>query len=119
MTLSNAIERYRIEQRLREYLITDVSKFPMSTHYAIMTFSTRSIHHEGDERSRTHPGHGYPEYTETIHETKYHAFPDKETWTQMVEALTKMSEVTFKAMEVKVARPKMTVTVDIDIEEST
>ncbi len=24
------------------------------------------IHHEGDERSRTHPGHGYPAYTETV-----------------------------------------------------
>lgn len=23
-----------------------------------------AVHHEGDERSRTHPGHGYPEYTE-------------------------------------------------------
>lgn len=24
------------------------------------------IHHEGDERSRTHPGHGYPAYTEDV-----------------------------------------------------
>jgi hypothetical protein len=23
-----------------------------------------SVHHEGDERSRTNPGHGYPAYTE-------------------------------------------------------
>ena len=26
----------------------------------------RTIHHEGDERSRTHPGHGYPAYDETV-----------------------------------------------------
>lgn len=25
-----------------------------------------SIHHEGDERSRTHPGHGYGAYTEQV-----------------------------------------------------
>ena len=25
-----------------------------------------TIHHAGDERSRTHPGHGYPAYTETV-----------------------------------------------------
>lgn len=32
----------------------------------------KSIHHEGDERSRTHPGHGYPEWTETVQEvTEY------------------------------------------------
>lgn len=27
---------------------------------------TKNIYHEGDERSRTHPGHGYPAYTETV-----------------------------------------------------
>lgn len=25
-----------------------------------------SVYHEGDERSRTHPGHGYPAYTENF-----------------------------------------------------
>lgn len=25
-----------------------------------------AIEHEGDERSRTHPGHGYPAYTEYV-----------------------------------------------------
>jgi len=29
-------------------------------------FEKTSIHHEGDERSRTNPGHGYPAYTEQI-----------------------------------------------------
>ena len=24
------------------------------------------IYHQGDERSKTHPGHGYPEYTENV-----------------------------------------------------
>lgn len=32
--------------------------------YAVIYKDT--IYHEGDERSRTHPGHGYPAYTETI-----------------------------------------------------
>lgn len=32
--------------------------------YAALTVT--SIHHEGDERSRTHPGHGYPAYTEKV-----------------------------------------------------
>jgi hypothetical protein len=29
-----------------------------------------TIYHEGDERSRTHPGHGYPAYTETVQKFK-------------------------------------------------
>lgn len=35
---------------------------PIEPLYAAL--SSRSIHHEGDERSRTNPGHGYPAYTE-------------------------------------------------------
>ena len=27
---------------------------------------TKTITHEGDERSRTHPGHGYPAYSENV-----------------------------------------------------
>lgn len=30
----------------------------------------RYIHHQGDERSRTHPGHGYPAWTETVTDLK-------------------------------------------------
>lgn len=41
---------------------------------------TRYIHHEGDERSRTHPGHGYPARTEEV--TEFRPFKDRE---EMVE----------------------------------
>ena len=34
--------------------------------YAVLKFINVTI--PGDERSRTHPGHGYPEYTETYTE---------------------------------------------------
>ena len=34
-----------------------------------------SIYHEGDERSRTNPGHGYPAWTETIE--KIQTFKDE------------------------------------------
>ena len=42
--------------------------------YAIIYEDT--IHHEGDERSRTHPGHGYPAYSEEIE--KLQTFDDIE-----------------------------------------
>lgn len=35
-------------------------------HWAIISNTT--IHHEGDERSRTNPGHGYPAHSTTIME---------------------------------------------------
>ena len=36
----------------------------LMTKYAAIGSDT--IHHEGDERSRTRPGHGYPAYSETV-----------------------------------------------------
>ena len=44
--------------------------------YAII--ETDSIYHEGDERSRTHPGHGYPAHTERI--TKIREYNDRCMW---------------------------------------
>lgn len=36
--------------------------------YLIVT--KRTIHHEGDERSRTHPEHGYPAWSEEVESVK-------------------------------------------------
>lgn len=56
---------YRFEtSTLRE--VTKPSDYPQGTNFVIQIFETHNIHHEGDERSRTCPGHGYPAYTETI-----------------------------------------------------
>jgi len=49
--------------------------------YAV--FTTQTIHHEGDERSRTHPGHGYPAYSENIDSVI--KFDSKEALKQWIE----------------------------------
>lgn len=54
------------------------------TTYIIIT--ERRIHHEGDERSRTHPGHGYGEYTETVNQaTEYTDYDKFETEIKYLE----------------------------------
>jgi len=45
-------------------------------HWAIIEFD--SIWIPGDERSRTNPGHGYPEHSESV--VKYIAFTDETEW---------------------------------------
>jgi hypothetical protein len=45
---------------------------PTTPHWAILEFT--SIHVEGDERSRTNPGHGYPASDEPV--VLYLAFDD-------------------------------------------
>lgn len=54
--------------------VSDESGFPKQTHFAVLVFD--SIFVPGDERSRTHPGHGYPEHTESV--VKYIVFDSKE-----------------------------------------
>ena len=58
---------------------------PNGPHFGVLVFT--SIHHEGDERSRTHPGHGYPAYSEPV--VKYLAFTTQgelETWLRVNES---------------------------------
>lgn len=43
-------------------------------HYAVIITETTQHYVPGDERSRTHPGHGYPEGYETRTTIKYEAF---------------------------------------------
>jgi hypothetical protein len=52
--------------------ISELSKFPQIEHYAALVFE--SIYIEGDERSRTNPGHGYPAHTESV--VRYITFKD-------------------------------------------
>ena len=55
-------------------LINNLSELPSTEHFALIVFKTKNIYHEGDERSRIYPGHGYPAHTETINTVEYHVF---------------------------------------------
>ncbi len=44
---------------------------------------TKTVHHEGDERSRQYPGHGYPAHT-TEHQ-EFKEFVDEKEFKQWVE----------------------------------
>ena len=59
---------------------------PATTHFCALIEQRRSIHHDGDERSRTNPGHGYPAYTETIESLSYEFFDTKEELVAWLEA---------------------------------
>lgn len=61
-----------------------ISKIPNDPHFAIVTEVSVTI--PGDERSRTHPGHGYPESTETY--IKYESFTDRAKWEERIAHYT-------------------------------
>jgi len=51
--------------------VKDAAKVPQDNHYAILIFTTQSVWVPGDERSRTAPGHGYPEHTDYYETFEY------------------------------------------------
>jgi len=71
------MEKRREAYRKRKY-VKGASDFPEGPHLAIIDFGTITI--PGDERSRTNPGHGYPESTQTTLTYMYWAIEDREYW---------------------------------------
>lgn len=58
---------------------------PKGAHFAIIVFETASVFIPGDERSRTCPGHGYPERTESYSTFRYLATEDRTEWEEQVK----------------------------------
>lgn len=88
--------------------MTSLSNIPTGPHWAIV--STTSVTIPGDERSRTNPGHGYPESTETF--ITYQAFTSQAEWEREVERLTMQKYGTqFRAIKVEPAEIKVRVSV--------
>lgn len=84
-----------------------------SLHFAVII--ERNIHHEGDERSRTHPGHGYPAYTETVKEFK--EFKDEAEFRQWIECAEskRYRGETYKAIAYKPVEITKTISFDIKL----
>jgi hypothetical protein len=74
--------------------------------YLIIT--TRTIHHEGDERSRQYPGHGYPAYSEDVNHLE--EFEDYAKFTEKVKSYLK-DKTPIKIYEGKPLKASLTVEV--------
>lgn len=69
---------------------------PNEEHFAIVIEET--TYHEGDERSRTHPGHGYPAHSTS--DLVYKAYTDKGEWENQIRQLA-FRRASFRALIVK------------------
>lgn len=83
-------------------------KIPKTEHWAIIIQG--SVYIPGDERSKTNPGHGYPEYYQEIIE--YKAFEDFEEFKFEVARLTNTSK---KFVVIKASPLKITTEISIAI----
>ena len=109
---------YDLNRRLAPHLIRRASDVPAGAHWAIVAYGSRSGYHEGDERSRTNPGHGYPAYTEEVDLTSHYVFRDESSWRAALADLHQDVPGTFVAFGVLgIARVRMTVRVDVTAHE--
>jgi hypothetical protein len=90
--------------------VSSLSDIPEGEHYAIMYVD--SIFIPGDERSRTYPGHGYPESTEAV--LKYVLFKDKMSWeAEIAERATTKNGYGKSFVALKVVKAKISTTVSV------
>ncbi len=88
---------------------------PAGQYYAIMDFGSITI--LGDERSRTHPGHGYPEHSQ--YTVDYEIFESRAEWEAEIKRRTESSFGTknFAAMICIPAKIETQVTVNVTTEQ--
>ncbi len=96
--------------------ILGVTDFPSGHHYLIIVSKTESIYIPGDERSRTNPGHGYPEHTETVHSFVMIACVDEVELKEELERLYKQDRNRTDVVVLNVSgvvKTKATIQVDL------
>lgn len=67
--------------------VSEPDHIPKERHYQIIVFKKTSVHIPGDERSRTNPGHGYPEHTETYNTPTTYVTTDDNDWLADIQTL--------------------------------
>jgi hypothetical protein len=60
---------------------------PDEPHFAVIIYGVRSVYIPGDERSRTHPGHGYPGGTERYDDIEHWVTTDRSDLERFVTEL--------------------------------
>lgn len=92
--------------------IENAFDFPDKQHYAIIIFDSKSVYHEGDQRSKDSPGHGYPAHTEKINSFQYLSYLTKDVWEQDIKKFYK-EKPNRKDVVFFIGQPKGSITTEI------
>ena len=96
------------EDSIMAKIVQSPEDYPSEDHYAIVEFS--SVHVPGDERSRTHPGHGYPAHD--VPTMSYKAYDDQIEWEKEIARLEER-KARYKAFSAKPARVSVKTTIRV------
>lgn len=86
----------------------------MTTKYAVLL--TKSVYIPGDERSRTNPGHGYPEHTESFACIEH--FKDYDDMLKWVDRREKSTYVKEPYTIIQFEELKVTTTVSVSVDKA-
>lgn len=81
------------------------SDIPDNSHFSVMVYETSSYTIPGDERSRTNPGHGYPEHTETVRTVRHYVTINRGEWIDLIHLLAEDREFEHKYAAFESNRP--------------
>jgi len=91
--------------------VSSPEDLPPGEYFIILTFGTITI--PGDERSRTHPGHGYPESTETT--ISCEVYETREGWEAEIQRRTTAKYESRGWVPLIARRPSLNTTVTVHI----
>jgi hypothetical protein len=94
--------------------ITGTSNIPEGRSYVIQFYENYSVHHEGDQRSKDAPGHGYPAYTENILKVRQFVTPSRNAWEETLKCLSLTEHKDFVGLICD--RPSLKKTVEVRVE---
>jgi hypothetical protein len=96
--------------------VTKAKEVPSGPHYCILVYKTTEHYVEGDERSRTHPGHGYPAHTVNFDTFEHWVTEDPQEWAKKAQALElERAHKTFTFVCLEVSR-KAQVQIKLEVE---
>ena len=84
---------------------------PKGAHFAILFF--RTVYIPGDERSQTHPGHGYPASNESV--CDYVAYDNRDEWEAEIRRLASPSLGRTRHVPLVVQVPKVETKVQVSV----
>lgn len=92
--------------------VSGVGDLPEGDLFMIVEFGSMTI--PGDERSRTHPGHGYP--AETVTTTNITVYETRQAWEVEIDRRTRDTSP-YRSSWVPIAgrRPSITTTVKVEV----
>lgn len=85
MNANAPVSSYHLKQRFKK--VKTANDVPEGSHFAVMIYGEMTVHTDGDARSQSCPGHGYPATSNTYTTVDHLVTHDEALWKQLLTVL--------------------------------